>query len=229
MARVARHRPDRHDGEDEDDRQRRQQDAEGDLVRRLLPFGALDERDHAVDERLTGLARDLDDDAVRQHRRTAGDGAAIAARFADDGRRLTGDGRLVDRRDTVDDVAVTGDDLAGLDDDAVADAQFGAGHALLTAVRHEAAGDGVDAGLTQGVGLRLAAPFSDGLGEVGEQDRQPQPDRDGDREHRRVDDRQHRREHRAHPDDEDDGGAHEVARVELAQGVRRRFEGRKGE
>ena len=33
-------------------RQARQQDVEGDLVRRLLAAGALDQRDHAVEERL---------------------------------------------------------------------------------------------------------------------------------------------------------------------------------
>ena len=36
----------------EDDRQPGQQDVERDLVRRLLPLGAFDERDHPVQERL---------------------------------------------------------------------------------------------------------------------------------------------------------------------------------
>ena len=56
---------------------------ERDLVRRLAPRGALDERDHAVEERLAGLLGDLDDDAVREHARAAGDGAAVAAGLAD--------------------------------------------------------------------------------------------------------------------------------------------------
>ena len=42
----------RHDGQQEDDRQAGQQDVEGDLVRGLLAAGALDERDHPVEERL---------------------------------------------------------------------------------------------------------------------------------------------------------------------------------
>ena len=57
---------------------------ERDLVRRLAPRGALDERDHPVEERLPGLLRDLDHDPVREHARAAGDRAAVAAGLADD-------------------------------------------------------------------------------------------------------------------------------------------------
>ena len=49
-----RERQQRHGREQEDDRQRREQDVERDLVRRLLALGALDHRDHAIEE---GLAR----------------------------------------------------------------------------------------------------------------------------------------------------------------------------
>ena len=52
-----------------------EQDVQRDLVGRLLPVGALDEGDHPVDEALAGLLRDLDDDAVGQHRGAAGDRA----------------------------------------------------------------------------------------------------------------------------------------------------------
>ena len=41
----------------------------------------------------------------------------------------------------------------------------------------ETAGHGVGLGPAQGVGLRLAAPLGDRLGEVGEQHGQPQPER----------------------------------------------------
>ena len=47
------------DREHEDDRQRGQQDVQRDLVRRLLPVGALDQGDHPVDEALAGLLGDL--------------------------------------------------------------------------------------------------------------------------------------------------------------------------
>ncbi len=52
---VDRERQQRDGREQEDDRERGEQDVERDLVRRLLPLGALDHRDHAVEE---GLARD---------------------------------------------------------------------------------------------------------------------------------------------------------------------------
>ena len=55
-ARVDRERLQGDDGEQEDDRQPGEQDVERDLVRRLLPLGALDERDHPVEEALAGLA-----------------------------------------------------------------------------------------------------------------------------------------------------------------------------
>ena len=55
MLGVERQRHQRHAGEQEDDREPDEQDVQRDLVRRLLPRRALDERDHAVEER---LARD---------------------------------------------------------------------------------------------------------------------------------------------------------------------------
>ena len=53
-ARVDGERLQRDDGDQEHDRQPGEQDVERDLVRRLLPLGALDQRDHAIQE---GLAR----------------------------------------------------------------------------------------------------------------------------------------------------------------------------
>ena len=119
-ARVDRERPQRHDGGEEGDRQAGEQDVERDLVRRLAPLGALDERDHPVEERLAGLLRDLDHEPVGEELRAAGDGRAVAAGLADHGRGLAGDRGLVDRADALDDLAVGGDDLARLDDDDVA-------------------------------------------------------------------------------------------------------------
>ena len=49
---VLAERPQRHDDDEEHDRQAGEQDRERDLVRRLAPRGALDERDHALEERL---------------------------------------------------------------------------------------------------------------------------------------------------------------------------------
>ena len=78
-ARVDGERLQRDDGEQEDDRQAGEQDRQRDLVRRLLPVGALDERDHPVEERLARLGRDPHDDLVAQHPRAAGDRRAVAA------------------------------------------------------------------------------------------------------------------------------------------------------
>ena len=125
--RVGRDRVQGQHDDHEDDRQAREQDVQRDLVGRLLAARALDEGDHAVDERLARLRGDAHDDAVGEHARAAGDGAAVAARLADDGRGLAGDGRLVDGRDAPDDVAVAGDQLAGGDDDDVAERQVGRG------------------------------------------------------------------------------------------------------
>ena len=79
----------------------------------------------------------------------------------------------------------------------------------------------------QRVGLRAAAALGERLGEVGEHDGQPQPDRDGEGEEHRlvaaaeglaaddlVDERD-RRQHGADLDDEHDRVAHLHARVEL--------------
>ena len=115
----------RRDDDHEDQRQAGEQDVQRDLVRGLAPRGALDQRDHPVQERVTGLLGDLDDDPVREHARAAGDRRAIAAGLADHGSGLARDRRLVDRRDPLDHGPVAGDQLAGLDDDDVALAQLG--------------------------------------------------------------------------------------------------------
>ena len=107
-ARVERERPQGHRREEKNDRQPGQQDVECDLVRRLLPLRSFDETDHPVEERLPGVGRDLDDDAVRQDHRAAGDRGTVAAGFADDRRRLAGDRRLVDGGDALDDVPSPG-------------------------------------------------------------------------------------------------------------------------
>ena len=68
-------------GEHEDDGQPDQQDVERDFVRRLLPFGAFDQRDHAVQKRIARRRGDADDDAVRNDRGAAGHRRAVAAGF----------------------------------------------------------------------------------------------------------------------------------------------------
>ena len=55
-----RHRHERGADDEEDQAHAREQDRERDLVRRALALGALDERDHAVEERLAGVRGDAD-------------------------------------------------------------------------------------------------------------------------------------------------------------------------
>ena len=77
------------------------------------------------------------------------------------------------------DGAVAGDDLAGLDDDDVAAAQL-VGRASSSPSAQPR--DGVRAHRAQRVGLGPAAALGERLGEVGEDHRQPQPERDRERE-----------------------------------------------
>ena len=79
-ARIDRERLQRHHRHQEDDGQAGQQDVERDLVRRLLTRGALDQRDHAIEERLSRIGRDANLDPVREDARAAGDRRPIAAR-----------------------------------------------------------------------------------------------------------------------------------------------------
>ena len=116
---------DRRGREHEDDGQADQQNVERDLVRRLLPLGAFDQPDHAVEEGRARRRGDAHADPVGQHLRAAGDRGAVAAGFADDRRRFAGDRRLVDRGHALDHLAVGGDDVAGFDQHDVADLQLG--------------------------------------------------------------------------------------------------------
>ena len=169
----------------EDDRQPGEEDREGDLVGRPLALGALDERDHPVEERLARIGRHADDEAVADEGRAAGDRAAdVGARLLEDRRRLAGDRGLVDEADALDDVAVTGDRLALLDDDDVALAQLGRPDVLERAVRAAPVGGRLGAGLAQRRGLGTTARLGDGLRVRREQDGEPQPDRDLDLEAR---------------------------------------------
>ena len=112
----------------EDQRQRRQQDRECDLVRCALALGAFHHRDHAVEEAVARVGGNAHDQPVGQHARAAGHRRAIAAGRAHDRGRLAGNRRLVDRGHAVDDVAVARHHLARLDQHHVALAQLARVH-----------------------------------------------------------------------------------------------------
>ena len=147
---------------------------------------------------------------------------AVAAGLADDRGRLAGDGRLVDAGDALDDLAVAGDDLAGLDDDEVAVAAARRpGTSSVAAVGATARRAIVSVRVcAQRVGLGLAAALGHRLGEVGEEDGEPEPDGDQQtaNDARRVPDRGERRwSARAPTSTTNITGFAISARVELAE------------
>ena len=104
---------------------------------------------------------------------------------------------------------------SGLDDDPVADLAAGWPRPPTPCRRRPAAAaDGVGAGGAQRGGLRLAATLGHRLGEVAEQDREPQPGGDGDGERARVGDGRDGRRDRAEQHEEHHRRAPQVARVE---------------
>ena len=212
------------DHQHEDEGQPGKQDVQSDFVGGLLPFRAFDKRDHAVEERLARLLRDVHDDAVGKHRGPAGNRAAVAAGFTDDRSRLAGDGGFVHGGHTFDNRAVGGDHVARLHDHTVAGGQFGSGYGFHGSVRKQPVRDGVRTGAAERVGLRLAPPLGQRLGEVGEQHGEPQPQgnlaaESGVGAGHHAGEERGRRKHAADGDHEHDGIAHEHARIELAEGV----------
>src|SRR5205823_8694144 len=101
----------------EDDGHGGQQDVESDFVGRLMPLGALDQRDHTVQEGLAGVGGDPDDQPVGEDAGAAGDAAAVAAAFADDGGAFASDGAFIDGGHAFDDLAVSRVQFADFDQD----------------------------------------------------------------------------------------------------------------
>ncbi len=213
----------------ENDRQAGEQDAERDFVGRLLALRALDQRDHAVEEGLARVGGDAHLDVVGDDRGAAGNGAPVAAAFANDRGGLAGDRGLVDRGDTFDHFAVAGNDVAGLDQHHVTAFEFRRRDQLDAAAGSDQLGLGFGAGLAQVVGLRLAASLGHRLGEVGEQHREPQPERDlklegGKRaaSEEEIAEEDHGHGERGHFDHEHDRVAGLDPRVKLAQRINQR-------
>ena len=112
----------RHDRQKENDREASEQNVERDFVRRFLTRRAFYEANHAVEKCFAGIRRDADLDLVGEHPRAAGNGAAVAAGFANDRSGFAGDRGFVHGGDAFDHFAIARDEFSGDDDDHVAGA-----------------------------------------------------------------------------------------------------------
>ena len=120
---VDRIRQQRDRGEQEHQRHRHQQYGQRDLVRRLVPLGALDHADHAIEEGLAGIDVDAHDNPVGEHARTAGHRVEVTSRGPNHRSALARDRALVDRRGALDHLAVAGNEVALHDQNDIALAQ----------------------------------------------------------------------------------------------------------
>jgi hypothetical protein len=145
------------------------------------------------------------------------------------GCRLAGDGRFVHRSHAFDHFTVAGDVVVGFDVDHVSGAQQAAGNLFKAAVRRVPFRNGLALGLAQRVGLSLAAALGHGLGKVGEEHREPQPE--GDLEVKAetgpvmngVIDQNRRGEYTPHLDDKHHRVLGHPARIELAECIHKRL------
>ena len=229
--RVLRERRQRGGGQQEHQRHHGEQDGERDLVRRARALRAFDHRDHAIEEAFAFAARDAHHEPVGQHARAARDRGEVAAGFAQHRRGFARDRALVDRSHAFDDFAVGGNDVVGLDQHEVAARQrAGLDGLMFAAIAADDASWRARAGASSAsvAACALPRPFGDGLGEVGEQHRQPQPGGDGEHEAgmariaRRAErgrEPDERREDAADVHHEHHGIAELHARIELREGV----------
>ena len=168
----------RDDGKKKKKRKAGEEDVECDLVGRFLALGAFDQPDHAIEERLTGIRCDADFDFVGEHARSPGDSGAVTAGFANDRSGFTRNGRFVDGSNTLDDFAVAGNHFPSADENDVARLQFGAGNSFFRAGIAEPASERFGAGFAQRFRLGFAPTFGHRFCKVGEENREPKPDRD---------------------------------------------------
>ena len=138
---------------------------------------AFHQRNHAVEKTAALFHRHANDDAIAQHACSASDRAAVAATLADDRRRFARDRGFIDARDSFNHVAVRRNDVAGFANHDVALLQHRRGNLLFVAIleqtRHRFFARPPQAGR-----LGFTAAFRHRFGEIGEEDGEPQPDRE---------------------------------------------------
>ena len=167
----------RHEDDREDDRERGKQNGQCDFVRRLLSLRAFDQSNHAVEEGFARIRGDADRDDVGEHARAASHGAAVAASLANDRGGFAGDGGFIHGRGTFDDLAVARDEFARLHNHEIVLAQLLGRRLLNACLRLDAVRERLRARLPQRVGLRFAPALRHRLGKIGEEDREPKPQR----------------------------------------------------
>ena len=208
----------------ENDGQRRQQNAQRDFIGRPLTAGAFHHGNHAVQEGIARLRRDADDNAVADHAGAARHGAAVAAAFPDDRGGFARNGGLVHAGNAFNHFAVKRNDVPCFAQHLLSLAQFGNGNDFLRSLVRQQAGVDVHAHFFQSVRLGLSTPFRPCFRKIGEQDREPEPERNLQGKAERLP-----RGHVPDKDDSGDQGAqgrdkyHKVfgqgARIEFAQCV----------
>ena len=144
---------------------------EGDLVRRLAPRGALDERDHAVEERLPGLLGDLDHDRSESTRVPP----VTALRSPPDSRMTGADSPVIADSSTEAMPSITVPS-PGMSSPASTTTTSPRTSSDARFASRRPAAPWSPAHRAQRRRLGAAAALGDGLGEVAEQHGEPQPD-----------------------------------------------------
>ncbi len=183
------------DRDQEHDRERGEQHGERDLVRRALAGGALDERDHPVDERVARL------EVMRTTIRS--DSTFVppvtALRSPPDSRITGADSPVTADSSTLATPSITSPSLGITSPASQTTWSPSCRSAAAPAPRAgggiEPAALGAAADGAQRVGLRLAAALGDGLREVREEHGEPEPDGEEDRERAGIGDREGGGEH----------------------------------
>ena len=197
----------------------------------LRRCGALDQRDHPVQERVPGLLGDLDHDPVRQVTRVP---PVTALRSPPDSRITGADSPVIadSSTDAIPSITVPSPGISS-PASTTTTSPLASSEACLV-VPSFSLRDRLLAHRAQRVGLRAAAALGERLGHVREHDGQPQPERDHERVPRRLvtaaerlaaehlDEPGHGRDHRADLDDEHHRVADLHARVELEEAVDQR-------
>ncbi len=143
-----------------------------------MTLGALDERDHTIEERVAPFGCDANHDPVRENTRSSCHRGSVPAGLANDWRGFTRDRRFIHRGHAFYDLSVRGNDVARFAHDQVTSNKICRRHTIFTTVWVEPTRVGLDAHPAESFGLSLTPSLGYCFGKVGEEHRERQPDRD---------------------------------------------------